>query len=190
MAEDPQPGPVSPQRRPAIGARLAMGFLAVVRTILVFLAGAVLMPTFLFIVVGCFSGGSARSMIAIPFGSLVIAELLIAMAVGAKWIKEVIHVRHQHPGGGGPDPLKPVGHQVVMMTEVVMFVSAFCLIVWIPAEIARIRNMGIAWPVCWAVVGGAAFWARRLVSKWIERRSLIPDTDPCSTLGTPPSSEP
>lgn len=167
-----------------------MGLLGAVRTILVFPAVAFLVGTLTLVTVGCFVVESVWKLSAVVFGSLVITEILIAVAAGARWIEDVIGVRHDDPGGGGPDPLKQVGHQVVMMMEILLFVSCFSLIVWIPAEISRIRNIGLAWPVCWAILGGAAFWVRRMVLNWIDCRSPIPDTDPCSTPGIPPSGEP
>ena len=167
-----------------------MGFLAAVRTFWFFPRWLFCWRTLTLVTVGCFVVESVWKLSAVVFGSLVITEILIAVAAGARWIEDVIGVRHDDPGGGGPDPLKQVGHQVVMMMEILLFVSCFSLIVWIPAEISRIRNIGLAWPVCWAIIGGLAWWARGEVNKWLARRAVSRDTDPCSTLGTPPSGGP
>ncbi len=190
MAEDPQPGPVSSQGRPAIGARLAMGFLAVVGTLFVLIAAVLLAGVLVFVLVVLFAEESVLVLIIRLFGMLAVAGIFVAMAAGAKWVEGVIRERYEYPGGGGPDPAVSAGEQVVMMLDTVVLLSGFSLVVWIPAEISGMRNIGLAWPAFWLLGGGLAWWARREISKRLTNRALSRDRGPCSTPGTPPSGEP
>ncbi len=190
MAEDPQPGPVPPERRPAIGARLAMTFLGVMRTFLII--PAMLLALFgggmLFAV--CFVEDPVVELIALQVVALAAAELVFATAVGAKWIEDQIRLRSDPAAAGMPDPTDSAGHLVVLMIEVVLLFSGASLLIWIPAEITREDNLGPAWPAFWATTGALAWWARRQVLEWFRRRAVILDTDHCSTPGIPPSGEP
>jgi hypothetical protein len=190
MAEDPRPGPAPPQGRPAIGARLAMGFLAVVRMALIFPAIASLIAVVIMIFTVCFFEEEVWISVGRILFTLGFAELMIATAAGAKYLRDGILCRYESPTSRASDPLAACSHEAVLMIEVVLTVSGLALLLWIPAEISRMRNMGVLWPLSWAIIGGAAFWARHIVLKWIGHRSPIPDTDPCSTPGTPPSGEP
>jgi hypothetical protein len=190
MAEDPQPGPVSLQRRPAIGERLAMGFLGTLRTLLFFPAVGLFLAALVVMLTVCFVEEPLWPSILWFFITLGAAELLIAMAAGAKWIEDVIRARRDDPDGKMADPLETAGQLVVMMIEIVLVLSGFALLLWIPAEISRERDLGVAWPALWLLVGGLAWWARREVTKRLERRAVSPDTDPCSTPEIPPSGEP
>ena len=190
MAEDPQPGPVSLQRRQAIGARLAMGFLGAVRMILIFPAIAMVLGAALMIFSVCFFEEEALVSLIRILGSLAIAEAMIATLVGARYLRDGIGSRYASSASQAIDPVASCRDEVVLMIEVLLAACGLALLVWIPAEISRMRDMGFMWPLCWAILGASALWARHVVLKWIRHRSLIPDTDPCSTLGTPPSDEP
>ena len=191
MAEDPQPGPVSSRRRPAIGERLAILFLAAVGTLFVLIA-AVLLAGVLVVVVLAFVlvDGSVVALILRLSGMLAVAGMLVAMGAGAKWVEAVIRERYDYPGGDGPDPALPAGQQVVMMLDIVVVLSGFSLVVWIPAEISGMSDIGFAWPGFWLLVGGLCLWGQREISKRLTDRALSRDRGPCSTPGTPPSGEP
>ena len=190
MAEDPQTGPVPPEGRPAIGARLAMGFLAVVRTFLVFPAMllAVWGVGLLFAV--CFVEAPVFQFLVMQVGVLAATELVFATAVGAKWIEDQIRLRSNPAADGMPDPTDSAGHLVVLMIEVLLLFSGAALLLWIPAELGREQNLGPAWPAFWITTGALAWWGRRQLLEWFRRRAITPDTGPCSTPETPPSGEP
>ena len=190
MAEDPHPGPVSSKRRPAIGARLAMGFLAAVRTLLFLPAVALLLAALVVMLTVCFVDEPVWPLMLWILLTLGAAEVLIATAVGARWLEDVFRARYVGPGGNRPDPMESAGRLVVMMIEIVLLLAGFALLLWIPAEISRARTMGAAWPGLWLLMGLLAWWARGEVNKWLARRAVSRDTDPCSTLGTPPSGGP
>ncbi len=190
MAEDPQPGPASIQRRPAIGARLAMLFLAVVGTLFVLIAAVLLAAVLVIVLTVFFVEESVLALIIRLFGMLAVAGMLVAVAAGAKWVEAVIRERYEYPGGGGPDPAVAAGEQMVMMLDIVVVLSGFSLVVWIPAEISGMRDIGLAWPAFWLLVGGLSWWGQREISKRLTDRALSRDRGPCSTPETPPSSEP
>ena len=190
MAENPQPGPVPPQGRPATGERLAMGFLAVVRMFLFFPAIAMVLAAAVMILAVCFFEEEVSISLIRILGTIAIAEVMIGAAVGAKYLRDEILSRYANSAADWLDPVATCGHEVVLMIEIVLTACGLALILWIPAEISRMRDMGLVWPLTWAVIGGSALWARHLLVTWLERRSLIPGTGPCSTPGTPPSGEP
>jgi hypothetical protein len=190
MAEDPQTGPVPPQGRPAIGARLAMLFLAGVRFALIFPAIASLIAVAIMIFTVCFFEEEVWFSVGRILFTLAFAEVMIATAAGAKYLRDGIICRYESPSFRGCDPLAACSQEAVMMIEIVVTVSGLALLLWIPAEISRMRNMGVLWPLSWAIIGGAAIWSRHMVLRWIRHRSVSPDTDPCSMPGTPPSGEP
>lgn len=190
MAEDPQTGPVPPQGRPVIGARLAMMFLAGWRTFLVFSSVPLLVAVAIMVFTVCFVEEDVRISILRILGTLAVAETMIGVSVGAEYLRDCIRARYEQPGEGGRDALASSGREVVLMLEIVMLACGLGLLLWIPAEISRMKNMGIIWPLCWAILGGMALWARLVVLKWLKRRAFIPDRDPCSMPGTPPSGEP
>ncbi len=167
-----------------------MGFLAGVRALLFLPAVALVLAALVVMLTVCFVEEPVWPLMLWILLTLGAAEVLIAMAVGARWLEDVFRARHVDPGRNRPDPMESAGHLVVMMIEIVLLLSGFALLLWIPAEISRARSMGAAWPGLWLLMGGLAWWARREVNKWLARRAVSPDTDPCSTLGTPPSSEP
>ena len=188
MAEDPQPGPVSLQRRPAIGERLAIGFLALVRMLLVLIVG-ILLIAMLFIVAAVFvrvevGGEWIIQMVAM----LAVTGLLIAMAGGARWIESGIRVRYPELMARGP--AESAGDEVVNLLDFLLILAGIAVVLWIPAKVSRTGAVGVEWLAFWLVVGRLAWWARREVRKRLERRAVSPDTDPCSTPGTPPSGEP
>lgn len=190
MAEDPQPGPGPPERRPAIGARLAMLFLGVIRTFLLFPAMFLALWGVGLLFTVCFVEAPVFQFIVMQVGVLAAAELVFAMAVGAKWIGDQMRLRLDPAADGMPDPTDSAGHLVVLMIEVVLLFSGAALLLWIPAELSREDNLGPAWPAFWATAGALAWWARRQVLDCFRRRAVTPDTSPCSTPGTPPSGEP
>jgi hypothetical protein len=190
MAEDLQTGPVPPQRRPAIGARLAMGFLAVVRVFLFFPAIAMVLAAAVMILAVCFFEEDVSISLIRILGTIAFAEVMIGAAVGAKYLRDEILSRYAKSAAELLDPVSTCGHEVVLMIEIVLTACGLALLLWIPAEISRMRDIGIVWPLTWAVIGGSALFARHLLVKWLDRRSLIADTYPCSTPGTPPSGEP
>jgi hypothetical protein len=190
MAEDPQPGPVSLQRRPAIGERLAVVFLGVLRMVLIFPAIAMVLGAALMIFSVCFYEEEALISLIRILGTLAFAEVMMATAAGARYLSDGILCRCESPASRASDPLAAFNHEVVLMIEIVLTASGLALLVWIPAEISRMRDLGILWPLSWAIIGGAALRARHMVLKSIRQRTFTPDTDPCSTLGTPPSGEP
>lgn len=190
MAADPQPGFVPSQGRQAIGVRLTLGFLAVVRTLLFLPAVALFLAALVVILTVCFVEEPVWPSMLWFFLTLGAAELLIALAVGTKWIEDVIRARREDFDRRGPDPVESAGYLVVVMIEIVLVLSGFALLLWIPAEISRVRSMGLAWPGLWMLLGGLAWWARRELAKCLERRAVSRDTDPCSMPGTPPSGEP
>lgn len=190
MAEDPQPGPVPPQRRPAIGARLAMAFLGVMRTFLLFPAMFLAICGVGLLCTVCFVEGPVLQFIAMQAAVLAAAELVLATAVGAKWIEDQIRLRLDPAADGVSDPTDSAGHLVVLMIEVVLLFSGAALVLWIPAEISRGDNLGPAWPAFWATTGAVAWWTRRKVLEWFRHRAATLDTNPYSTPGTPPSGAP
>jgi len=190
MAEDPQTGPVPPQGRPEIGARLAMAFLATIRMILIFPAIAMVLGAGLMILSVCFFEEKALVSLIRILGTLAFAEVMIGTMVGARYLRDGIASRYASPASKAVNPVASCGDEVVLMIEVLLTACGLALLVWIPAEISRMRNMGFMWPCCWAILGGSAMWARHMVLKWIRHRSVSPDTDPCSTPGTPPSGAP
>ena len=190
MAEDPRPGPAPPQGRPAIGARLAMLFLAVVGTLFVLIAAVLLLAALVVMLTVCFVDEPVWPLMLWILLTLGAAEVLIATAVGARWLEDVFRARYVGPGGNRPDPMESAGHLVVMMIEIVLLLSGFALLLWIPAEISRGRSMGAAWPGLWLLMGGLAWWSRGEVNKWLARRAVSRDSGPCSTPETPPSDGP
>jgi hypothetical protein len=191
MAEDLQTGPESSKMRPAIGARLAMICLAAMAALFVLIA-AVLLAGVLVLVVLAFVlvDGAVVALILRLSGMLALAGMLVAMGAGAKWVEGLIRERYEYPGGGGPDPVASGCQQVVMMLDIVVVLSGFSLVVWIPAEISGMSDVGFAWPAFWLLVGGLCLWGQREISKRLTDRALSRDRGPCSTPGTPPSGEP
>lgn len=167
-----------------------MLFLAAVRTLLFLPAVALFLASLVVMLTVCFVEEPVWPSILWFFISLGAAELLIAMAAGAKWIEDMIRARREDPDQKMADPMESAGQLVVMMIEIVLLLSGFALLLWIPAEISRERSLGVAWPSLWLLVGGLAWWARREVTKRLERRAVSPDTGPCWTPGTPPSGVP
>jgi hypothetical protein len=190
MAEDLQTGPVSSKRRPAIGARLAMLFLAVVGTLFVLIAAVLLAGVLVILVLIFFVEESGLKAILPLLAMMVVAGLLTSMAAGAKWIEGMIRQRHTHPSLGGSDPAIAAGQQVVMTLEIVLVLSGFGVVVWIPAEISGMKVIGAGWPAFWLLVGGLSWWGRREISKRLTNRALSRDRGPCSMPGTPPSGAP
>ena len=190
MAEDPQTGPVPSQGRPATGARLAMAFLGVMRTFLIFPAMLLLLLGMGLMLAVYFVEGPVLHAIAGLVVVLASAEAVIATAVGAKWIEDTIRNRYEHPDGSGPDPSVSAGYLVVMMLEIILFFSGFSLLLWIPAEFNRAGNLGLAWPVFWSITAGLAWWGLREVLKRIGQRQATRHRVPGLTPGTPPSGEP
>lgn len=190
MAEDPQTGPAPPLGRPAIGVRLTMGFLGVVRAILAFCAVPLFIAVPIMILTVCFLEEDVWTSIIRILVTLALAELMFGASVGAEYLWDCLRSSCEQSGEGGRDALASSGREVVLMFEIVLLACGLALLLWIPAEIGRLRNLGVVWPVCWLILGWAALWARLSVLKWLNRRTLIPDTNPCSTLGTPPSGEP
>lgn len=189
MADNPQPGPVSLQRRPAIGARLAMGFLAVVGTLFVLIAAVLLAGVVVAVVMVPFAEESVLALILRLFGMLAVAGMLVAMAAGAKWVEGVIRERYECLGGG-PDPAISAGEQMVMMLGVFVVLSGFSLVMWIPSGISGMRDIGFTWPAFWLLVGGLSLWGQREISKRLKDRALSRNRGPCSMPETPPSGEP
>lgn len=187
MAEDPHSGPVSLQKRPAIGARLAMGFLSVVGTLLVIIAAVLLAGVLVILVLIFFIEASGLKAIPPLLAMMVVAVLLATMAAGAKWIEGIIRQRQIHPGGGGLDPAVAAAHQIMMMLEIVLVLSGIGVFAWIPAEISGTKVIGVGWPAFWLLVGGLSWWGQREISKRLTDRALSRDRGPCSTPGTPPS---
>lgn len=167
-----------------------MGFLGALRTLLFFPAVGLFLAALVVMLAVCFVEEPVWPSIVWLFISLGAAELLIAMAAGARWIEDVIRARREAPDERLADPMQSAGQLVVMMIEIVLVLSGFGLLLWIPAEVSRERNLGVAWPSLWMLVGGLAWWARREATKRLERRAVSPDTDPCSTPGIPPSGAP
>lgn len=190
MAEDPQPGPVSLQRRPAIGERLAVGFLAVVRVVLV-LIGALALVAMLFFVVGvCVGIEPDDDWFIYLVALLAVTGVLIVMIGGARWIEITIRSRNEGTIGRGEGPADGAGKEVMYQLDFLLILSGFASVIWIPAQISGIGTVGVEWLAFWLVVGRLVWWARREIKKRLERRAVSPDTDPCSTPGTPPSGEP
>jgi hypothetical protein len=190
MAEDPQPGPVSLQRRPAIGERLAMGFLAVVRMVLVLMAALCLVAMLFVVAVVCTGVAPDDNWFIFLVTLLAVTGVLIVMVGGARWIETTIRSRNEGTCGRGDDPTESAGKEVVLQLDLLLILFGFALAIWIPAQISGIGNGGVEWLAFWLVVGRLAWWARREVTKRLERRAVSPDTDPCSTPEIPPSGEP
>jgi len=190
MAEDPQPGPEPLQRRPAIGARLALLFLAVVGTFFIILAAVLLAGVLVILVLIFYIADSGLKAIPHLIAMMLVAGLLTTMAAGAKWIEGMIRQRHHQPHGAGLDPAVAAGQQMMMMLEIVLILSGLGVVVWIPAQISGMKVIGVGWPAFWLLVGGLSWWGQREISKRLTDRALSRDRVPCSTPGTPPSGEP
>jgi len=167
-----------------------MLFLAVVGTLFVLIAAVLLAGVLVILVLIFFVEESGLEAIPPLLAMMVLAVLLATMAAGAKWIEGLIRQRHSNPGGRGPDSAVAAGQQVVMMLEIVLVLSGFGVVVWIPAEMSGMKVIGVGWPAFWLLVGALSWWGQREISKRLTERSLSRDRGPCSTPGTPPSGEP